>query len=63
MRQNHILSLEEAVRKMTSMPASHFNLKGRGLLYEGAVADVIVFDYEHMDTPFDYASLRNMPAE
>ena len=52
-RQNHILSLEEAVRKMTSMPASHFNLKGRGLLYEGAVADVIVFDYEHMDTPFD----------
>ena len=52
-RQNHILSLEEAVRKMTSMPASHFGLKGRGLLREGAVADIAVFDFEHMETPFD----------
>lgn len=52
-RQNHILSLEEAVRKMTSMPASHFDLKGRGILYERAVADVTVFDYEQMKTPFD----------
>lgn len=52
-RENHILSLEEAIRKMTSMPASHFGLKGRGMLYEGAVADVTVFDFEHLETPFD----------
>ena len=52
-REKHILSLEEAVRKMTSMPATQFGLKGRGLLCEGAVADVAVFDFEHMETPFD----------
>lgn len=52
-RENHILSLEEAVRKMTSMPASHFGLKDRGLLREGAVADITIFDFEHMETPFD----------
>lgn len=52
-RKNHILSLEEAIRKMTSMPASHFGLKGRGLLREGSVADIAIFDFENMKTPFD----------
>lgn len=36
--------LPEAVRKMTSLPASQFNLKGRGVLKQGAYADVVVFD-------------------
>lgn len=36
--------LPEAVRKLTSLPASHFNLPGRGLLKRGAHADVVVFD-------------------
>ncbi|MCI8296652.1 MAG: amidohydrolase family protein [Lachnospiraceae bacterium] len=52
-RERHILSLEEAVRKMTSMPAAHFDLKDRGLLREGGIADITVFDYDHMETPFD----------
>lgn len=39
-----VLRLEEAVRKMTSMPASHFGLRGRGLLQPGFAADVVVLD-------------------
>jgi N-acyl-D-amino-acid deacylase len=49
-RTLHTLSLEEAIRKMTSMPATHFRLKDRGLLRKGMFADVAVFDYEKLDT-------------
>jgi N-acyl-D-amino-acid deacylase len=43
-REEKILSLEDAVRKMTSMPAQLLGLKDRGLLREGYWADVVVFD-------------------
>jgi N-acyl-D-amino-acid deacylase len=36
--------LEEAIRKMTSLPAEHFRLTGRGRLKTGYAADVVVFD-------------------
>ena len=42
-------SLEEAIRKMTSMPAAHFGLWDRGLLRAGYAADVVVFDYDGLD--------------
>ena len=38
------VSLEEAIRKMTSLPADWFRLAGRGRLTPGAAADVVVFD-------------------
>ncbi len=38
------VSVEEAVRKMTSLPAAHFRLGGRGVLRAGAPADVLVID-------------------
>jgi N-acyl-D-amino-acid deacylase len=43
------LRLEEAIRKMTSMPATHFRLKDRGLARKGMRADLVVFDYENLD--------------
>ena len=43
-RDLHVISLEEAVRKMTSMPATAFRMTDRGTLRVGAFADVTVFD-------------------
>ncbi len=45
-RKRHVISLEEAVRKMTSLPAEHFRFARRGLLKQGYAADVTVFDPE-----------------
>jgi N-acyl-D-amino-acid deacylase len=40
----HFMPLAEAIRKMTALPASHFNLSGRGILAKGNRADIIVFN-------------------
>jgi N-acyl-D-amino-acid deacylase len=43
-RERRVVSLEEAVRKMTSLPADHFGFRNRGRLASGAAADVVIFD-------------------
>jgi N-acyl-D-amino-acid deacylase len=43
-REKHVTSLEEAVRKMTSFPANKLGLSDRGLLRLGMIADIVVFD-------------------
>jgi N-acyl-D-amino-acid deacylase len=43
-RRRRVISLEEAVRKMTSLPAQHFGFERRGLLKVGYAADVAIFD-------------------
>jgi N-acyl-D-amino-acid deacylase len=43
-RDEHLLTLEEAVRKMTTLPASILRLRDRGQLRSGMAADVAVFD-------------------
>lgn len=43
-RDKQALTLEQAIRMLTFVPASHWGLNGRGLLREGMAADVIVFD-------------------
>lgn len=43
-RERKIVRLEEAIRKMTSLPAEHFGLAGRGRLAPGAAADIVIFD-------------------
>lgn len=47
-RGKEVLQLEEAIRRMTSLPAEIFNLKGRGQLQEGFAADIVVFDPEEV---------------
>jgi N-acyl-D-amino-acid deacylase len=43
-RDAGILTWEEAIRRMTSLPAQKFNLRDRGMLRESMAADIIVFD-------------------
>jgi N-acyl-D-aspartate/D-glutamate deacylase len=43
-RERKLLKLEEAIRKMTSLPASHFRLGRRGVIREGWAADLVLFD-------------------
>jgi N-acyl-D-amino-acid deacylase len=43
-RQQHWLTLPEAIRKMTSLPASRLGLKDRGLIKPGYKADLVLFD-------------------
>src|SRR5262249_4367255 len=45
-RENKLLRLEDAVRKMTSLSASKLGLRDRGLLSPGCYADVTLFDPE-----------------
>lgn len=45
-RERKLMTLPEAIRKMTSRPASIFKMKERGLLREGYAADIAVFDPE-----------------
>ena len=44
MRELGLLSLEEAVRKMTFLPAANLGLSDRGRLAEGMAADIVIFD-------------------
>ena len=50
-RELKLLTLEEAVRKMTSLPAKTFGLKNRGTLQPGAIADIVIFDPENVSAP------------
>jgi N-acyl-D-amino-acid deacylase len=43
-RDQHVLTLEDAIRKMTTLPAQVLGLRDRGQLREGFAADVVVFD-------------------
>ena len=45
-RDERVLSLEEAVRKMTALAAVWIGQSERGLLTEGAIAEVVVFDFD-----------------
>ena len=45
-REEKIISLEEAIHRLTGLPATNLKLEGRGALTAGAFADVVVFDPE-----------------
>lgn len=61
-REMKVLRLEEAIRRMTSLPAQKFQLNDRGLLKPGMSADVVIFDEQTIndvatfDKPHAYAT-------
>jgi N-acyl-D-amino-acid deacylase len=57
-----VISLEEAIRRLTSLPAANLKLQRRGALKQGYLADVVVFDpatiqdHATFDVPQQYAT-------
>jgi N-acyl-D-aspartate/D-glutamate deacylase len=60
-REDHWLGLEEAVRKMTGAPAARLGLADRGLLKDGYLADVVVFDPATVRSNATYDEPRRFP--
>ncbi|PZU51316.1 MAG: D-aminoacylase [Sphingomonas sp.] len=54
-KRRPVLTLEDAVRKMTSWPAARMGLNDRGVLREGLRADITVFDYDKLDDRASFA--------
>jgi N-acyl-D-amino-acid deacylase len=61
-RETPVMTLEDAVRKMTSLPAAKHRIHERGLLREGWHADIVVFDPETIADVATYAEPRQYPA-
>jgi len=61
-REQKLFPLEEAVRKMTSLPARRMNLAERGELREGWAADIVVFDPKTIADRATYQEPRQYPA-
>jgi N-acyl-D-amino-acid deacylase len=57
-REEKLLTLEDAVRKMSSLPASVLQMRDRGLLLKGHKADVVVFDPETLRDNATYQDSR-----
>lgn len=55
-REKGTLSVEEAVRKMSSMPARRFGLRRRGLIRKGYFADLVVLDFENLNSTSSFAT-------
>jgi N-acyl-D-amino-acid deacylase len=60
-REQALFPLEEAVRKMTSLPAARLGLADRGLLRAGMAADVVVFDGATVAATATYQNPRQYP--
>ena len=61
-REKHVLTLEDAIRKMTSWPSARMRLANRGSIKEGNWADVVIFDYNTIQDRSTYEHPMELPA-
>lgn len=57
--ETSVLSIEEAIHKMTGLPAQKLQLKDRGMLKEGCFADITIFDQETISEKATFAEPHN----
>jgi N-acyl-D-amino-acid deacylase len=60
-KKRHVLTLEDAIRKMTSWPATRMRQYDRGVIREGLKADVTVFNEERLDDVANYENPTTYP--
>ncbi len=60
-REAGLMPLEEAIHRMTAMPAKKFHLGDRGVIREGAFADLVIFDAKEILDTATYADPRRYP--
>jgi N-acyl-D-amino-acid deacylase len=61
-RAGGLMSLEDAIHRMTGMAAEKFHLRDRGVVREGAFADLVIFDAKEILDTGTYADPRRYPA-
>lgn len=61
-RDRKLISLSEAIKKMTSKPASKLNLKNRGVIKAGYYADICIFNYEKIADKATYSNPHQYPS-
>jgi len=62
-KEKKVLTVEQAVRKITSLPAEKvFGIRDRGVIKEGAFADLVLLDFQRLKENEDYSSPHKTPA-
>jgi N-acyl-D-aspartate/D-glutamate deacylase len=61
-RDERALTLEHAIKRITSEPADFFGLKDRGRLEAGAAADIVIFDADKVNSPLRPTAVKDLPA-